>query len=347
MPGVSPDRKERLPSLRAGLGRRVGLLLCAALLLLAVLLSLAIGSRPVSPGAVAGGLFHFDGSADQVVVRDLRLPRTALGVVVGAALGLAGALAQALTRNPLADPGILGVNWGAAAALVVAIAVWHVTSLTAYVWFACLGAGLAALAVYGLGTAGRGGATPVRMVLAGAAVGAVGNGVASAGALLDRSTFDEYRFWAVGSLTGARMTTVLEVLPLIAIGAVLALGIARSLDAVALGDEPASALGARVGWTRLLGFAAITLLCGGATAVAGPIAFVGLAVPHLVRLVTGPGHRWVLPYSMVLAPALLLGSDVVGRVVAPPAELRVGIVTAFLGAPVLVALVRRRRPVAA
>ncbi len=331
------------PAGRGTLTRATGLVLALLALGLTVVLSVAVGAKAIPLGDVLHALLHAHESVDGVVVIDLRLPRTVLGVAVGAALGAAGVLMQALTRNPLADPGILGVNTGAATAVVLAIWLWHLTSLSAYVWFAFLGAAVASVVVYLLGSTGRAGATPVRLALAGTAVSAVLGALISYVTLLDPKVFDQFRFWGVGSLAGTPMSTVWEVLPFLVVGALLALGLAGSLNTLALGDEVARALGGSVHRTRLVGAVAVTLLCGAATAAVGPIGFVGLTVPHVARVVTGPDHRWLLPYAMVLGPVLLLGSDVVGRVVARPGEVQVGIVTAFVGAPVFIALVRRRK----
>lgn len=280
---------------------------------------------------------------DTVVVRELRVPRTLLGLAVGAALGVAGALIQALTRNPLADPGILGVNAGAGFVIVLAVAFLGITDLSAYVWFAFLGAAATTVAVYAIGSLGRGGGTPERLTLAGVAVGAVLGGISSGITLLDPETFDALRFWTVGSLAGRPLEIVTDVAPFLGIGLLIALALAGPLNAVALGEELAAALGTSILRTRVLGIVAITLLCGGATAAAGPIGFVGLMVPHVARWIVGPDQRWILASSVVLAPALLLASDVLGRVVLRPGEPQVGIVTAFLGAPVLIALIRRRK----
>ncbi|HEX3812460.1 MAG TPA: iron chelate uptake ABC transporter family permease subunit [Mycobacteriales bacterium] len=323
--------------------RATGLAIAVVTLLLVMLASIAIGARTVAPHTIFDALFHYNGSYDQIVVRDLRLPRTLIGATVGAALGLAGAVMQALTRNPLADPGLLGVNSGAAAAVVLAIGVLHLSSVTSYVWFAFVGAALAAVAVYLLGSRGRAGATPVRLALAGTAVAAALSAFTSAMVLIDPKTFDQFRFWAVGSLSGRGMTVLAQVAPFVVVGVLLALLSARALNAIALGDDAGRALGAHIGRTRALGALAVTLLCGAATAAVGPIGFVGLTVPHVARAITGPDQRWVLPYSLVLAPILLLGSDIIGRIVLRPSELQVGIVTAFVGAPVFITLVRRRR----
>ncbi|MFE7129070.1 FecCD family ABC transporter permease [Streptomyces sp. NPDC057617] len=333
VPAAAP-RERRIP-------RATGLLLSLGVLLLVCGASIAIGAKSVPLGDVWHGLVHDSGTGNDVIVVDVRLPRTVLGLLVGTALGLAGAVMQALTRNPLAEPGLLGVNAGAAAAVVSAISFLNVTSITGYVWFAFLGAAVVSALVYVLG--GTRGATPVRLALAGTAATAALFGYVNAVQLLDSAALDRLRFWTVGSLASADMSTVGKVWPFVAIGVVLALLIARPLNAMAMGDDTARALGARPARTRVLAMVSVTLLCGAATAACGPIVFVGLMVPHLVRAVTGPDMRWILPYAAVLSPVLLLGADVVGRVVARPSELQVGIVTALLGGPVFVQLVRRKR----
>lgn len=325
-----------------GVAKGTGLLVAAGALVLVFLVSVWVGSKQIPFTAVWSVLWHDDGSSDAAIIHELRIPRTFLAVLVGAALGLAGALMQAVTRNPLADPGLLGVNVGAAAAVALAIAYAGVTSVVGYVWFAFLGAAAVSVLVYLIGSAGRA-ATPERLVVAGAAVSAALGAVTYAVLLLDPEAFNQFRYWVVGSLAGRREDTLVRVAPFIAVGIVLALLLARPLNALALGDDAGRALGAHVGRTRVLGAVAVTLLCGAATAAAGPIGFVGLAVPHAARMIVGPDQRWVLPYSMVLAPVLLLGADVVGRVVIAPAELQAGVVTAFVGAPVFIALCRRRK----
>ncbi|MDX3850649.1 iron chelate uptake ABC transporter family permease subunit [Streptomyces sp. AK02-01A] len=321
--------------------RAAGLLLSFGILLLVCAASIAVGAKPLPLGDVWHGLFHDTGTASDVIVADVRLPRTVLGLLVGTALGLAGAVMQALTRNPLAEPGLLGVNAGAAAAVVSAISFLGVTSLTGYVWFAFLGAAVVSAVVYVLG--GSRGATPVRLALAGTAASAALFGYVNAVQLLDSAALDRLRFWTVGSLASAEMSTVGKVWPFIAAGVLLALLIARPLNAMELGDETARALGAHLTRTRVLAMLSVTLLCGAATAACGPIVFVGLMVPHLVRGITGPDLRWILPYAAVLSPVLLLGADVVGRVIARPSEIQVGIVTALIGGPVFIQLVRRKR----
>ncbi|WP_433887494.1 iron chelate uptake ABC transporter family permease subunit [Streptomyces sp. CA-111067] len=323
-------------------GRRAaGLVLAGLTLLVIVVLSLAVGTREIPLHEVFDAVFHNTDTDDQLVVTSLRVPRTLIGLCVGASLGLAGALIQALTRNPLADPGLLGVNSGAAAAIVIGIAWLGLDSPWQYVWLGVAGAALVSCVVYLLGSRGTGRATPARLALAGIAVTAVLTGLVQAITLLSPAAFDAFRFWQVGSLDNRGTGVLRQVLPLMAAGTVLGLALVRPLNAMALGEEAGRALGAHPARTRLLGALAITLLCGSATAAVGPIVFVGLAVPHIARGIVGPDQRWVLPYSLVLAPTVLLAADIVGRVVARPGELQAGMVTAFLGAPVLIALVRR------
>ncbi|GAQ57348.1 putative siderophore transport system permease [Streptomyces acidiscabies] len=302
--------------------------------------SIAIGAKELSLGQVWHGLFQDSGSYADVVVGD-RLSRTLLGLLVGAALGLAGAVLQALTRNPLADPGLLGINAGASAAVVTAITFLGVTSLSGYVWFAFLGAAAVGALVWFLG--GSRGATPVRLALAGTAITAALYGYLQAVMIMDEAALARMRFWTVGSLSGASDETIRQVLPFLAVGTLLAFALARPLNAVAMGDDTATALGANLNRTRALSMLAATVLCGAATAACGPIAFVGLMVPHAVRSFTGPDLRWIMPYAAILSPVLLLGSDVLGRVVARPSEVQVGIITAIVGGPVFIFLVRRRR----
>lgn len=331
---------------RAMTWRALGLLAAVVVLAVLCLLSVWLGSKEIPVTAVWQVLWRNDGSEDAVVIHSVRIPRTLLAIAIGAALGLAGALMQALTRNPLAEPGLLGVNAGAAFAIVFAIAVLGVTSLYSYIWFAFAGALAASVVVYTLGNRGRTEASPVRLALAGVAITALLSSFTSALVLTDPVALNRYRFWSAGSLAGPVTGSLVRVLPFLLVGVVLALASAPALNSMALGDDTAKALGRRLGLVRMQGIVAVTLLTGGAVAVAGPIMFVGLVIPHIARFITGPDHRWLLPYSMVLAPCLLLTADIIGRVVARPAETQVGIVVALLGAPFFIALVRRRRRLA-
>nr|WP_306661555.1 iron chelate uptake ABC transporter family permease subunit [Mangrovihabitans endophyticus] len=318
--------------------------LAASVLVLAVviILSVGLGSRGLSPAQVWRGLVDH-ASPLFGVVHEMRLPRTLLGLLAGAALGLAGAIMQALTRNPLADPGLLGINAGASAAVASSAAFLGVATFAGYVWFALLGAAGVTAGVYAIG--GGRTATPARLALAGAALNAALYSYVSAVMLLNAASLERMRFWTVGSLAGADMGTVVRVLPFVAAGGVLALACARPLNALALGDDAARALGARPATVRAAVIIAVTLLCGAATAACGPIIFVGLLVPHLVRPFTGPDLRWLLPYCAVLSPALLLGADVLARILGSPGELQVGTVTAVLGGPLFLTLVIRKRAV--
>ncbi|MEU1463220.1 iron chelate uptake ABC transporter family permease subunit [Streptomyces sp. NPDC005727] len=337
-PEQRADTAPAPPTRRAA--RALGLLLSVVILVLVALASIAVGAKALSPDQVWHGLFHSTGTYGDVVV-DERMSRTVLGLLAGAALGLSGGVLQALTRNPLADPGLLGINAGASAAVVTALTFFGVTSLTGYVWFAFGGAAAVGALVWFLG--GSRGATPVRLALAGTAISAALYGYLQAVMIMDGAALGKMRFWTVGSLASATDSTIAQVLPFLVAGTLLALGLARPLNAMAMGDDTARALGANLNRTRALAMLAATVLSGAATAACGPIMFVGLMVPHVVRSFTGPDLRWILPYATVLSPVLLLGADVFGRVVARPAELQVGIVTALVGGPVFIFLVRRRR----
>jgi iron complex transport system permease protein len=323
--------------------RLLGWFLGLLILVGVCLLSLSVGTKSIPITTVWDALFAFREIDDHLIIRDMRLPRTALGLIVGIALGVAGALIQAMTRNPLADPGVLGVTAGAAFLVALAVGVFGITDLWGYIWFAFVGAVLATLIVYFLGSWGRGGGTPVRLTLAGVAVAAVLTGITQGLVLLDPVAFDAMRTWNAGSITGRDGSVVWAILPFVAVGLGVALSVARPLNAVALGDDLARSLGANVGLTRAAGVVAVTLLCGAATAAAGPIAFVGLMVPHIARWIVGPDQRWIFVYTMIGAPILVLLADVLGRVIIRPDEMQVGIMTALVGAPVLIVLVRRKK----
>ncbi|HEU0086779.1 MAG TPA: iron chelate uptake ABC transporter family permease subunit [Pseudonocardiaceae bacterium] len=313
------------------------------LLVLAGLGSLAVGAKPISVPAVWDALWSPAGTADHIVVRSLRLPRTWLGALAGLALGVAGALMQGHTRNPLADPGLLGVNAGAAFLVVVGIYALGVTSLFGYIWFAFAGALAASLLVFLLGSLGRGGSTPVTLAVAGVALAVLLQALTSALVLSDTNTLDAYRFWSAGSLANRDTAIIAQVAPFLLAGLAVAAVHAPGLNLLSLGDDVARGLGQRVALTRCTGLVAITLLTGSAVAACGPIWFLGLVAPHLARALTGPDYRWLLPASGLAGAVLLLFADMLGRVVARPGELYVGIVLALIGAPFFIALVRRRR----
>ncbi|MGY1729561.1 FecCD family ABC transporter permease [Geodermatophilus sp. SYSU D01062] len=324
--------------------RVLGLAGLLVLVVAACAASIAIGTRPLGLGTVWEALTDRSLRTEEaVIVWDLRVPRTALGLMVGASLGVAGALMQGHTRNPLGDPGLLGVTAGASFAVVLAIALLGVSTPSGYVWFAFAGALAGTVAVYVLGAAGRGGATPVTLALAGSTLSALLYALVRAVLVSDSDSLDAFRFWVVGALAGRGADIAWQVLPFIVAGLVLALLNAPALDLLGMGEDVARGLGQRVWPARAVGLVAITLLAGAATAACGPIAFVGLVVPHAVRVFTGPAHRWLVPCSALAGAFLLLTADVVGRVIARPGEVQVGIVLALLGGPFFIALVRRRR----
>ncbi|MEU1134265.1 iron ABC transporter permease [Streptomyces sp. NPDC005900] len=323
--------------------RRAALMAAAVVaLLLAASLSLAVGARAIAPSAVLDALLHGGHGDSAEVVREMRVPRTAVGLMVGAALALAGTVLQGLTRNPIADPGVLGISQGASVGVVLAIAFAGVHTLTGYVWYAFAGAGVAALAVHAIAAGGRGGATPVKLALGGAAVNALLVSVTTAILTTRASALDEFRFWQVGSLSGRDADIAGRIWPFLLVGLVLVLSVARGLDALALGEDVAKGLGQNVAAVRVVGGLGATVLTGAGVAAAGPLAFIGLAVPHIARAVVGGDHRWTLPMAAVLGPVMLLVSDVVGRIVFPPSEVPAGVMTALIGVPFLVTLVRRK-----
>ncbi|WP_413353798.1 FecCD family ABC transporter permease [Microbacterium sp. 1P06AB] len=322
--------------------RLAWLLALTAVTVVLVAASITIGSRAVSWDEIVAA---FTGSQDTLAVAAVgqRFPRTVLGLVVGGALGVAGAVMQGVTRNPLADPGILGVNMGASLAIVAGIAWFGLSSATGYIWVAIAGSAVAAVFVYAVGSMGRGGATPLKLALAGAATSAALVSFVTAISLPRGDISGNVRSWLIGGVGGATWNAVSLVAPFLLAGFVVSLLTASSLNSLALGDELAAGLGERVAVARGVAALGAVLLCGAATAVAGPIAFVGLVVPHACRLLIGVDHRWLLPFSGVAGAGLLLGADIIGRVIARPAEIDAGIVTAVIGAPVFIAIVRRQK----
>ncbi|MBW1599519.1 iron ABC transporter permease [Streptomyces sp. JJ38] len=344
----APLRKRRRREVAAQRAhtRWVGLLVLVALLGLALLASIAFGSKPLTPGQVWHGLWNPDGTGEaEVIVHSLRLPRTVLALAAGVALGVAGALMQGHTRNPIADPVLLGLSAGAGMWVVGAVFLLGVTTLYGYVWFAFAGTLMAALLVHSVGSLARGGATPVTLALAGAAAHALFTALTAGMVIFDRQALDTYRFWTVGAVNGRPLDFTVQLLPFILLGLALAALNAPGLNALSLGEDVARTLGVRLGLTRTVGMAAITLLTGAAVAACGPIGFVGLVATHIGRHFTGPDYRWVLGYAALIGGTLVLVADVLGRVVARPGELQVGIMLALIGAPVFIQLVRRRKPV--
>lgn len=322
--------------------RLLWLLAVLALLVVLSVVSLVIGSREVTLGDVIAGLGgKVDTLSQAAVVK--RIPRTVLALIVGAALGLAGAVMQGVTRNPLADPSILGVNMGASLAVVTGIAWFGLSTATGYLWTAIIGAGITAVLVYVIGSLGRGGATPLKLALAGAATSAALASFITAVALPRGDIAANIRSWQIGGVGGASFDSIQPMLPFFVVGVAICLLSARSLNSLALGDDLAASLGERVAIARGVAALGAVLLCGAATAIAGPIGFVGLVVPHFCRLLVGVDQRWLLPFSALTGAGLLVVADVLGRIVARPSELDVGIITALIGAPFFIAIVRRQK----
>ena len=337
------DRGHLMSPIRTLYGSRIlGLLALSICLAIVLITSLAVGAHSIPLLTTLQSLWAFDPqSTDHLIIYELRLPRTIVGIAIGLCLGISGVLMQAISRNPLADPGLLGVNGGASFCVVMAIWLFGVTSKNQLVWFAFLGAACVSTLVYLLGSMGRGTATPVRLTLAGAALSALLFALINAVLLTNQDTLEVFRFWAVGSLSGANWDILIPLTPFIVVGIIVALLVATSLTAIALGDDTAKSLGARLALTRILTLLSVTLLCGTSVAIAGPIGFVGLVVPHIARMCCGPDQRWMLLYTALLGPIVLITSDAVGRIILPPSEVQVGIMTALLGGPVFVMIVRR------
>ncbi|RZS31341.1 iron complex transport system permease protein [Herbihabitans rhizosphaerae] len=321
--------------------RTVALIGIVIALVVAILLSIGFGSNRLSLASVLHGLFAYDGTADDVVVRDDRLPRTLVGVVVGMALGLAGALMQAVTRNPIAEPGLLGINHGAAFAIVAGSALLSVHDPDQLIWLAFGGALLGTWLVSVIG----GAISPIRLVLAGVAVQAVFVGLNQAFQVINTHNLDQMRFWLVGSLVNRDLAGFAGLVPFFVAGMVIAAVLAGPLNVIALGEDTARGLGANPAVTRLAGMVAVGLLSAAATAACGPIAFVGLMTPHLVRLMVGQDERWVLALSALSAPVLLLICDVLGRVLGSPGEIQVGVMMDIVGGIAFVLVVRRLKAV--
>lgn len=336
--GAAQDAPGRSPRPR----RIVGLLASLVLLAMMVMLSLTLGARSTPLSEVVAALFAPEaGNNDHLVILDLRVPRTIIGIAVGASLALAGTVMQGITRNPLADPGLLGVNAGASLFVVIAITGLGITAPLGFIWFAFLGAAAAASLVYGVGSLGREGATPVKLALAGTAVTAAVTSVVTLLLISDVDTLNTYRFWQVGSLAGRGLAQLEALWPFLVVGALLAIAAARTLNLLSLGDDLARGLGQNLAVARIVAAVAVVLLCGAATAIAGPIVFVGLVIPHVARAIAGPDYRWIVAYSAILGPVLLLATDILGRLIVQPGELEAGLVVALVGAPAMIAIVRR------
>jgi iron complex transport system permease protein len=319
----------------------LGFFIGVCLLLLVCLLSLALGSAEIAPRTVWDALFQFDPtSSEHLIIRTLRVPRTLNAVLVGAALAVAGGLMQGITRNPLADSGILGINAGAALAVVMAVFFLHINAASEYAWAAFIGATIAVFGVYALGSAGRGGPTPIKLTIAGAAITAMLGSATTAILLFNQRTAEEVRFWLVGSVAGRDLDMVISIGIYVVLGLVAALLVSRQVTTLSLGEDVARGLGVNVALVKGTVAAIVVVLAGASVALAGPIAFVGLVIPHAVRFFVGVDYRWISLYAVVFGAIFLLFSDILGRIIASPQELPVGVMTALIGGPVFVWLVR-------
>lgn len=319
------------------------LIICIVLLCICIVASLVFGARVVRFNELMDGLFTQNTDSFGANVVRKRISRTVFSLCCGAALGVSGALMQSVTRNPLADPSILGVNTGASLFVVCGIAFLNITTANQYIWLALAGAAITAVFVFGIGSMGRGGATPIKLVLAGAATSAALASLVSAIMLPRSHVMDQMRFWQVGSVGSGSWSAITTFLPFLIAGIVIALVTAPALNALALGDDVATGLGVKTGVLRLVTAFAGVILCGAATALAGPIGFIGLLATHVIRLLLGPDLRFVIPMSAIAGAIILTISDVFGRLISSPGELEVGVVTAFIGAPILIILAMRTK----
>lgn len=318
----------------------LGLLLGLILLSACCVASIALGVADIGPGEVYQAIIAPDGSTEHLIIRTVRVPRSLTALLVGSSVAVAGAIMQGLTRNPLADPGILGINAGAAFAVVLAVFWLNAASLSVYAGFAMVGAAIAAITVYSLGSLGRGGLTPLNLTIAGAALTALVSSLTTGILILSQRTLEEIRFWLAGSVAGRDIDLVMQVLPFLAVGLVLGLVMGKQLTTLSLGEEIAQGLGQNTLWIKAVAAVSVVLLAGGSVAIAGPIGFVGLIVPHIVRFWAGADYRWILPYSAIVGAILLLSADIGARLIVQPQELPVGIVMPLLGAPFFIQLTR-------
>ncbi|PSO53726.1 MAG: iron ABC transporter permease [Cyanobacteria bacterium QH_1_48_107] len=312
------------------------------ILLLCFFASLAVGAADISLGSIYTAFTAFDGSTEHLIIRTVRLPRSLIATFVGAALAVAGAIMQGITHNPLASPSILGVNAGAAFAVVVATFIFGSSSLSVYAWFAFLGAGITAVMVYLLGSLGRGGLTSLNLTIAGAALTVFISSITRGILIISQRTFEEIRFWIAGSIAGRELDLFMQVLPYLGVGLLLAFALGRQITTLSLGEDVAKGLGQQTAWVKIAAAVSVVLLAGGSVAIAGPIGFIGLIIPHMSRFLVGVDYRWILPYAPMLGAILLLVADICARIVIQPQELPVGLVMPLIGAPFFIYLIRSK-----
>lgn len=318
-------------------GLIIGVLFIAAL----IWSSIVLGLTKVSAQMVFDTIYHFDGSNEHIIIQDTRIPRAFIAASVGASLAIAGAVMQGLTRNPLASPGILGINAGASFFVVFGISFLGMSSLTAFAWLAFLGAAVASVVVYVFGSMGSEGLTPIKITLAGAAIAAMFSSMTQGMLTLDERALDQVLFWLAGSIQGRDLDILLSVLPYLAAGWLISLAFGKQMNVLAMGEDLAKGLGQKTLLVKVAGGVIVVLLAGGSVAVAGPIGFVGIIIPHFARWLVGIDYRWVIPYSALLGAVLLLAADIGARYILMPAEVPVGVMTAIVGAPFFVYIARR------
>jgi iron complex transport system permease protein len=321
----------------------VGLLIGLTILLVCLVYSVTLGAADIPLDKILASFVAFDGSYEHLVIQTVRLPRSLMAMLVGSALAVSGALMQGLTRNPLADPGILGIESGAALAVVATIFIFGSSSLSVLTIVAFLGAGATAVLVYFLGSLGRGGATPLNLTVAGAALTALISSLTTAVLIISQRTLEEIRFWLAGSLAGRDTNILFQALPFIVIGLVIAFALGRQITTMSLGEDVAKGLGQQTAWIKIITAISVVLLAGSSVALAGPIGFIGLVVPHIVRFFIKADYLWILPYSAILGATLLLIADIAARVLLKPQELPVGVMTALIGAPFFVYLAKVKK----
>jgi iron complex transport system permease protein len=319
-----------------------GLIVGLLILFICLIFSITLGAADIPVDTIYTAIFNFDNSREHLIIRTVRLPRSLLAVIVGGAISVSGALMQGITRNPLADPGILGINAGASLAVVIAIFLVGTSAPSVYIWYAFAGAGITAISVYFLASLGRSGITPLNLTIAGAAISALLASLITTILIVSQRTLEEIRFWLAGSLAGADTNIIIQILPYIVIGFTLAFLLGRQITILSLGEDIAQGLGQNTLWIKIAAAISVFLLQGSAVAVAGGIGFIGLIVPHIVRFFVGVDYRWILPYSALFGAILLLSSDILARLIIRPQEIPVGIMTALVGAPFFIYLAKNK-----
>lgn len=323
-------------------GQRVIILLCAVLILAALMgMSIVFGYTDTSVKTAVDAFIHFNGSNEHIVIQSVRLPRALIAAAVGASLAIAGVLMQTLTKNPLASPSILGINAGAGFAVVIAVTLFHISSLQGYAWISFFGAAAAALTVYAIGSLGREGLSPMKLTLAGAAMAALFASCTQGLLVLNEAALEQVMFWLAGSVAGRKLDMLLSILPYIAVGFILALLIAPKMNILSMGEDVAKGLGLNTGMVKLCAGLIVIFLSGSAVAVAGPIGFIGLITPHISRKIIGVDHRWLIPFSGFMGGMLLVAADIAARYVLMPREVPVGVMTAVIGTPFFIYIARK------